>query len=49
MVLEKPIFFLFFVYLMLFDWIASGIVPENVADLLNGSFDEVIYFFSTSV
>ncbi|XP_048594395.1 uncharacterized protein LOC106360390 [Brassica napus] len=28
-------------YLMLFDWIASGIVPENVADLLNGSFDEL--------
>ena len=30
---------------MLFDWIASGIVPENAADLLNGSFDEVISFF----
>ncbi|KAF2575473.1 hypothetical protein F2Q70_00003959 [Brassica cretica] len=27
--------------LMLFDWIASGIVPENAADLLNGSFDEL--------
>ncbi|KAF3565773.1 hypothetical protein DY000_02015875 [Brassica cretica] len=27
--------------LMLFDWIASGIVPENAAGLLNGSFDEL--------
>jgi len=29
-------------YLMLLDWIALGVIPENAAALLNGSFDEVI-------
>ncbi|CAN6888016.1 unnamed protein product, partial [Brassica oleracea var. botrytis] len=28
-------------YLMLLDWIALGVIPENAAALLNGSFDEV--------
>ncbi|KAF3588927.1 hypothetical protein F2Q69_00027606 [Brassica cretica] len=27
-------------YLMLLDWIAVGVIPENAAALLNGSFDE---------
>lgn len=29
-------------YLMLLDWIAVEVIPENAAALLNGSFDEVI-------
>lgn len=32
-------------YLMLLDWIASGVVPESASHLLNGSLEEVITFF----